>query len=574
MYLLPGQSVEAASKLEGNLPLSETGFLPAKPHFLDQLLPAESVSQILEAISQHDLAGVVHLSENPTELIAAGLIDQILSSMPQGLFILDRHLKILWHTENVLKIAPDIDQFLNRNFYEIFGGQYEIIDDEACPIHAVMKSGCHASATLKITDKLFYRMLVVPLKEFQDDISQYALAIVSDCSKEVLQNQKLTAIYQAGLDLGDLVPEEITELSVDERIELLKEKILHYTLDLLKFETAEIRLLVKDTLELRPLLSFGISSEAASRTLYANSINNGVTGYVAATGKSYLCRDTLEDPLYLPGAPGARSSLTVPLLLHDKVLATFNVESPEPAFFTHDDLQFLELFSREVAIALNTLDLLVAEKATTASESTSLILREVAGPVDEIINDTAWILEHYIGHDPNVAERLQRILRHTREIRQQIYKVKETLAPKIGNTIPGLRAEHPKLKGKRILVVDNDVVVRKAAHDLLGRYGCDVETAHFGDEALLMCRRFNYDVVIADIRLPDMTGFECFQTIREKNPQLAVILMTGYGYDPAHSIVKARQMGLRSVLYKPFRLDQLLNEVEACLDPPEEKPPG
>ena len=45
---------------------------------------------------------------------------------------------------------------------------------------------------------------------------------------------------------------------------------------------------------------------------------NGVTGFVAATGKSYLCEDTREDPLYLEGAQNARSSLTVPVMLHDR----------------------------------------------------------------------------------------------------------------------------------------------------------------------------------------------------------------------------------------------------------------
>src|SRR6185503_15227108 len=122
--------------------------------------------------------------------------------------------------------------------------------------------------------------------------------------------------------------------------------------------------------------------------------------------------DTQNDPLYLPGAPGARSSLTVPLILHDEILGTFNVESPHPGAFNEQDLQFLELFSREVAVALNTLELLVAEKLTTATESTDLILREVANPVDEILNDAAWILERYIGHDPSVAQRLQDILKH------------------------------------------------------------------------------------------------------------------------------------------------------------------
>ena len=118
--------------------------------------------------------------------------------------------------------------------------------------------------------------------------------------------------------------------------------------------------------------------EAMDRGLYAQLQNNGVTGFVAATGKSYLCEDTTEDPLYLEGCKGAKSSLTVPLILHDEVIGTFNVESPEPRAFTESDMQFLEIFTRDVAVALNTLELLVAEKATTVAESVEAIHSAVA----------------------------------------------------------------------------------------------------------------------------------------------------------------------------------------------------
>ena len=161
----------------------------------------------------------------------------------------------------------------------------------------------------------------------------------------------------------------------------------------MQFDTVEIRLLDKRTKQLEPLLAVGMDPGAASRVLRAEPQGNGVTGFVAATGKSYLCEDTTTDPLYLPGAPGARSSLTVPLILHDEILGTFNVESPKPGAFNENDLQFLELFSREVAVAINTFELLAVEKMTTASASTDRILREVASPVDEILNDAACILE-------------------------------------------------------------------------------------------------------------------------------------------------------------------------------------
>jgi CheY-like chemotaxis protein len=217
---------------------------------------------------------------------------------------------------------------------------------------------------------------------------------------------------------------------------------------------------------------------------------------------------------------------------------------------------------------LNTLELLVVEKMTTATESAELIMREVANPVDEILNDATWVLERYIGHEPDVSERLQRILKHTRGINQLIQKVGETMSPKVTHATLPPRPERPKLRQKRILVADSDQEVRRAAHELLGRFGCEVETAHHGDEALLMVRSFHYDAVIVDIRLPDMNGFECFRKLREIHGHLPVILMTGFGYDPTHSIVKARQEGLRSVLYKPFRLDQLLGEVEKAVSSP------
>jgi CheY-like chemotaxis protein len=97
---------------------------------------------------------------------------------------------------------------------------------------------------------------------------------------------------------------------------------------------------------------------------------------------------------------------------------------------------------------------------------------------------------------------------------------------------------------------------------LLGSFGCVVETARDGREAQTMARLGSYDAILVDIRLPDMSGHDAFCKLREAQPQARVILMTAFGYDPSHSIVKCRQEGLRHVLYKPFRVDQLLDALE------------
>ncbi len=77
----------------------------------------------------------------------------------------------------------------------------------------------------------------------------------------------------------------------------------------------------------------------------------------------------------------------------------------------------------------------------------------------------------------------------------------------------------------------------------------------------------SYDVILADVRLPDMDGYELLMKIRELMDKVPLILMTGFGYDPGHCLLKARQEGATSVLYKPFRLDQLLTAVEEMVSP-------
>jgi CheY-like chemotaxis protein/PAS domain-containing protein len=522
----------------------------------------------------------------PTMLPAGVLLDQL----PDGAALLNHEFRILWCNRQLREFTAQSeserikpaqsesernksttnraeDALIGKSFYEAFGAP-EIIGPDFCPLHTALGSGELAKSSLRVGEKTYYEVQARPVVPDGGDAPNLLVVSVRDISAEVLQRQKLNAIYQAGLELGDLSLQDILQMSVDDRIDLLKSKILHYTQDLLQFGTVEIRLLDKRTRTLEPLLAVGMDPGAASRALRADPQGNGVTGFVAATGKSYLCEDTQTDPLYLPGAPGARSSLTVPLILHDEILGTFNVESPKPGAFNENDLQFLELFSREVAVAINTFELLAVEKMTTASASTDRILREVASPVDEILNDAACILERYIGHEPIVSERLQRILKHTRNIKQLIQKVGETFAPLPSHAPLMPRQQRPLLRGKRILVVDADETVRIAAHELLGRFGCEVETAHNAEDAFVMVRSFHYDAVLADIRLPDMTGFDCFYQIKQIHEHLPVILMTGFGYDPAHSIVKARQHGLKSVLYKPFRLEQLLTEVEKAVSSP------
>src|SRR5262249_45742633 len=151
------------------------------------------------------------------------------------------------------------------------------------------------------------------------------------------------------------------------------------------------------------------------------------------------------------------------------------------------------------------------------SESIEAIHSEVALPVDDILADATWLLERYVGHAPDIATRLRQILNNARRIKESILEVGEDLAPR---PVPSAVREPPppELKGIRVLVVDNDDSVRRSAHRLIGRWGGIVETARDGREALTMARLASYDAIVADIRLPDLSGYEVYRALREAQP--------------------------------------------------------
>lgn len=533
----------------------------------------ESIEDSLESLQQGGFAGLFLCG---CDMSAAGLLLQaggILENLHDGFALVGLNRELLWHNARFRELAGDGETLVGNNFYSCFGAP-EILGPDFCPLNTAIGMGESARSTLRIGDKTYYEVEATPVFDPNADyqgVARFLIIVLRDTSSQVLQKQKLNAIYQAGLELGDLTPQELLEMSVEDRIELLKSKILHFTQDLLEYDTVEIRLLNRRTRQLEPLLAVGMEEEAELRPLIASPKDNGVTGFVAATGKSYLCEDTSTDPLYILGAAEARSSLTVPLTLHDEVFGTFNVESPRPGAFSENDLQFLELFAREIAVALNTLDLLAVEKSSTASRKAEAILREVAEPVDEIIQDSTWLLENAVGSNPQIMDRLRDVLKHTRGIKQMIQRAgMETEGRALDDMDEG--ESSPMLRAKKVLVVDEDDEVRRSAHQLLGRLGCDVETAHDAEECFLLARSFHYDAVIADIRLPDRKGYEVFEQLHQIDPHLCVILMTGYGYDPGHSIVKARQAGCDTFLFKPFRVEQLTKVLEKAFLPPGEQP--
>jgi CheY-like chemotaxis protein len=550
------------------------GAEPIPDHYLNgqgepwEIVRVRSVHDALSRLQNERFDGLYAATQDPKVWQRTWSLlqtDAILEVLDQGVAALKVDLRILWANAAFERWCGG--EVKGHVFYEALGSP-AILGPDYAPLHTALE-GKSVTTRLQLRDNLFLELHVLPVKDQAGKVTEL-IALCRDVTRETSKQQKLNALHQAGRELAALTTKELAEMDVQERVDLLKHNIRKLTHELLHYDVIEVRLLDPETKKLEPLLAEGMTPEAASRELYARKEGNGVTGFVAATGTSYVCHDTTNDPLYIEGAKGARSSLTVALTWGDKVIGTFNVESPQAGGFVEEDVQFAEIFCRELASALHTLELLLEEKRAATTRSIEAVNREVAMPVDEILAQATSILDRWIGHEPEMADKLKKVIASARLIKQSIQKVGEDMSPGV-RRLPFSGPEAPaKLRGMRVLVVDNDERVRRSAHGILGRIGCIVETAKDGQEALTLAKLSSYDAMLADIRLPDMNGYDVYRALRDAQPGARVILMTGYGYDPMHSLVKARQDGLRHVLYKPFRVEQLLMTLES---PDAQEPP-
>jgi PAS domain S-box-containing protein len=122
----------------------------------------------------------------------------------------------------------------------------------------------------------------------------------------------------------------------------------------------------------------------------------------------------------------------------------------------------------------------------------------------------------------------------------------------------------PRLAGLRVLVVDDDMGVCRSLEEILEAAGCQVETASDGAEALARVERERFDLVLSDVVMPKMDGYELYTALRRLRPELPVLMMTAFHYDRDHVIKRSRLEGLEGVIFKkpvdPTRLCEVIAE--------------
>ena len=113
-------------------------------------------------------------------------------------------------------------------------------------------------------------------------------------------------------------------------------------------------------------------------------------------------------------------------------------------------------------------------------------------------------------------------------------------------------------------VVDDEQVIREILADFLGMEGFWVRTADDGASALTELSRNHYDLVLSDLKMPNMGGLDLLAAIRKHMPNIVVIIMTGFG--TVETAIDAMKRGAYDYILKPFKVEEIVHIVQRGLE--------
>ena len=122
-----------------------------------------------------------------------------------------------------------------------------------------------------------------------------------------------------------------------------------------------------------------------------------------------------------------------------------------------------------------------------------------------------------------------------------------------------------EMKLHKILLVDDETGFAELLRDLLRMDNYEVEVANDGVEGVEKVQTFKPDVIISDIVMPRMSGFEMFKKLKSSPETASIPFLFITGFQDERVLAEARKIGVFGILQKPIDLEQIENRVSALL---------
>jgi CheY-like chemotaxis protein/GAF domain-containing protein len=279
-----------------------------------------------------------------------------------------------------------------------------------------------------------------------------------------------------------------------------------------------------------------------------------------------------------------KSSLAVPLLSEDKVLGVLLFEN-------HEHVRTYSAWEIEQVQTLANLATLVLEKDKTNKELQAMVgERRLGASLGEWSNDVNNLLAGILGNiqllEENIKDKrvisahqtteylktVEEAVLATSRMVKRIQNIpvieKEEILPKRKIAIPREELVKPEVKKEKeiykVLVVDDQEIIRDLVQNILKGMGYQSVLASSGREGLEKFREERFDLVITDLGMPDISGWEVASDIKKQREDIPIILITGWGIHPDPN--KIKDSGINFLLTKPFKVDQLEKVIQDAVE--------
>jgi CheY-like chemotaxis protein len=282
---------------------------------------------------------------------------------------------------------------------------------------------------------------------------------------------------------------------------------------------------------------------------------------------------TEEELSSLATNEGLNSMIAVPIFSDQKLWGVLAGFSPEKSGFTEEDGKIMSLFGGQIGQFLeclyeymqDNLDELLIQVLGSIELISLRIGDKRTIPASEILNAQKRLKERIRSYMTGLEQASPKSRISEPETKEEQIKLPsgDELSIEEVVTIQGEKNK-PTARQKKILVIDDQAIVTELLVSVLERMNYQSVVASCGREGVEQFERGEFDLVITDLGMPDISGWEVSKTVKQKNPNVPVVVITGWGVTPDPD--RMREAKVDSVIHKPFQIDQLEKIIQDLLE--------
>src|SRR5574341_393283 len=288
-----------------------------------------------------------------------------------------------------------------------------------------------------------------------------------------------------------------------------------------------------------------------------------------------------------------QNNLLVPILARNQILGVLWFENPEgEKVFTQKEVQQAQALANQASLAIqnsNLKDQLHQFQKRIADLEESQKISEVKPPGPNFVNDMNNILAAILGntqllqtklasgelpYNSDLSEYLKVIEKSVVDGSQIVSRLQNSFSaspevvPQL--TIPEIKTFEPEVTEKiskklKVLAIDDQRMILDLLSSMFANLGHTTELAETGQEGVEKFAQAEFDLVITDLGLLDISGFEVSQKIKEINSEVPIVMITGWGAN--FDSEQLKKAGVDYILAKPFKLEQLTDVIEKIISP-------